>query len=60
VETATADDASLAVVEHGRGRVACHFDRNTFFNENGAGTSLTRAGNRTYARNLFAWLAGVN
>ena len=60
VEPSTPDDASLTVVEYGRGRVACHFDRNTFFNENGAGTSLTRVSNRTYARNLFAWLARAN
>lgn len=59
VETATSSDASLSIVEYGRGRVACHFDRNTFFNENGAGTSLAKASNRTYARNLFAWLAGM-
>jgi hypothetical protein len=59
VEPSTPDDAALTVVELGRGRVACHFDRNTFFNENGAGTSIAVVGNRTYARNLFAWLAGM-
>jgi hypothetical protein len=53
----TADDASLAVAEYGTGRIACHFDRNTF-NENGAGTSLVSANNASYARNLFGWLAG--
>jgi hypothetical protein len=57
VTPATPDDAALAVAEHGRGRVACHFDRNTFFNANGAGTSLAQASNARYARNLFAWLA---
>jgi len=56
---ATAADAALAVVEPGKGRVACHFDRNTFFNVNGAGTSLSRLDNRRYARNLFRWLAGL-
>lgn len=57
VEQAVADDAALTVVEYARGRIACHFDRNTFFNENGAGTSLASASNATYARNLFRWLA---
>lgn len=55
---ATADDAALAVVEAGRGRVAVTFDRNTFFNLNGAGTSIRRFDNRTYALNLVHWLAG--
>ncbi len=58
LEPPTADDASLSVVDYGAGRVACHFDRNTFFNENGAGVSLVSADNTAYARNLFAWLAG--
>lgn len=53
----TDDDAALAVAEYGAGRVACHFDRNTFFNDNGAGTSLASASNAIYARNLFDWLA---
>lgn len=49
-------DAVLSTVLFGNGRVATHFDRNTFFNENGAGTDLTRFDNRQYALNLFAWL----
>ena len=53
-----ADDASLAVAALGSGRVAVHFDRNTFFNANGAGTNINRFDNRQYALNLFAWLAG--
>lgn len=53
----TDDDASLAIAEYGAGRVACHFDRNTFFNEGGAGSSLASASNARYARNLFDWLA---
>lgn len=57
IEQPTEDDASLAVVEYGAGRVACHFDRNTFFNENGAGTSLVSQANTRYAHQLFAWLA---
>jgi len=39
------------------GRIAGHFDRNTFFNTNGAGTDITRFDNLQYALNLFAWLA---
>lgn len=57
-EGANPNDASLAVAEKGAGRIAGHFDRNTFFNLNGAGTNLNRFDNEIYARNLFNWLAG--
>jgi hypothetical protein len=50
-------DSSLVVGSPGSGRIAGHFDRNTFFNTNGAGTWLDRFDNRTYAINLFNWLA---
>lgn len=50
-------DCALLIIEHGKGRVACHFDRNTFFNLNGAGTSIERHDNKQYALNLFDWLA---
>lgn len=50
-------DGSLVTAEVGEGRVVGHFDRNTFFNLNGAGTNLNRLDNRTYALNLFRWLA---
>ena len=53
------DDGSLVTLEFGLGRVAGHFDRNTFFNENGAGTSLHLNDNTQYATNLFAWLANA-
>jgi F5/8 type C domain len=53
---ANANDGSLVIAEVGSGRIAGHFDRNTFFNVGGAGTDLTRLDNRIYARNLFAWL----
>lgn len=53
------DDGSLITLEYGLGRVAGHFDRNTFFNQNGAGTSLQLNDNTQYAANLFAWLAGA-
>jgi hypothetical protein len=52
----TSNDAALAIALAGSGRVAVHFDRNTFFNQNGAGTDLTRFDNRQYATNLFTWL----
>lgn len=50
-------DGALVVLEYGTGRVAGHFDRNTFFNRNGAGTDITRFDNAQYAKNLFGWLA---
>lgn len=53
-----ADDAALVVAYHGQGVVVGHFDRNTFFNQNGAGTSINRLDNTTYARNLFRFLRG--
>jgi hypothetical protein len=52
------DDASLASAELDGGRVVAHFDRNTFFNQNGAGTNINRFDNRQYALNLFDFLAG--
>lgn len=54
----TANDGTLVITTLGSGRIAGHFDRNTFFNENGAGTNLNRFENEEYARNLFNWLAG--
>jgi len=54
---ATVDDGALVVLEYGTGRIVGHFDRNTFFNRNGAGTDITRFDNAQYAANLFAWLA---
>lgn len=49
-------DAALAVAFVDSGRIAGHLDRNTFFNQNGAGTNINRLDNRLYALNLFAWL----
>jgi hypothetical protein len=54
----TTDDASLVAIEAGHGRVVGHFDRNTFFNLNGAGTHITRFDNSTFAINLIDWLSG--
>ncbi len=52
----TSSDAALMVATVGKGRIAGHYDRNTFFNQNGAGTSIKNKDNEAYARNLFAWL----
>jgi hypothetical protein len=54
----TANDASLVAIESGYGRVVGHFDRNTFFNINGAGTNITRFDNAPFAVNLINWLSG--
>lgn len=53
----TDQDGSLVVATVGDGRIAGHYDRNTFFNLNGAGTNITRNDNEQYARNLFNWLS---
>ena len=50
-------DGALVVLEPDLGRIAGHFDRNTFFNQNGAGTDINRFDNLTYAINLFTWLS---
>ncbi|MEM6885933.1 MAG: discoidin domain-containing protein [Verrucomicrobiota bacterium] len=57
-EAVTSSDASLVIATFGTGRIAGHFDRNTFFNLNGAGTNINRFENEAYARNLINWLAG--
>ena len=57
VRPVTSGDASLLVGTAEAGRFAGHFDRNTFFNDNGAGTSINRFDNRQLAPNLFRWLA---
>jgi len=53
-------DGVLTVLEPDLGRLAGHFDRNTFFNDNGAGTNINRFDNLIYAINLFTWLADTN
>lgn len=50
-------DGALATVYAGAGRVGAFFDRNTFFNANGAGTDITKNDNAQLATNLFNWLA---
>jgi len=51
-------DAALVVGEVGHGRIAAYFDRNTFFNRNGAGTDIHRFDNATLMGGLYRWLAG--
>ncbi|MEM7577777.1 MAG: hypothetical protein AAF328_09900 [Planctomycetota bacterium] len=53
------DDAVSLAVTAERGRLVGHFDRNTFFNQGGAGTNLNRFDNEQYALNLFRWVAQV-
>ncbi len=60
LEPATALDASLIIATADNGRIAGHFDRNTFFNLNGAGTNINRLANKQYAINLINWLTGCN
>ena len=55
---ATPLDASLLFVEAGDGRIVGHFDRNTFFNLNGAGSSIQRFDNSQLALNIFEIAAG--
>lgn len=50
-------DSALVAIGADSGRIAGHFDRNTFFNLNGAGTNINRLDNMRYALNLFSWLA---
>lgn len=57
--SATDRDAALVAATIGAGRLVVHFDRNTFFNANGAGTDITRFDNQRLARNLFLWLRGA-
>jgi len=57
LRSVTALDGALIAIEVDNGRLAGHFDRNTFFNQNGAGTNINRFDNMTYAINLFTWLS---
>jgi Uncharacterized protein conserved in bacteria len=55
----TAADAALSVAKPGQGRVACYFDRNTFWNA-GDGTRLSEVDNKVFAQRLILWASGVN
>jgi len=54
-----ARDAAVIVAQVGCGRLAGHYDRNTFFNANGAGTDIHELDHARYALNLFRWLAAA-
>jgi hypothetical protein len=53
------NDSAMIVVETPETRIVGHFDRNTFFNANGAGTDLTHWHNGQLALDLFRYLASV-
>jgi len=55
----TAADAAMSVAKPGSGRVACFFDRNTFWNA-GEGTNLSEVDNKLFAQRLILWASGVN
>jgi len=55
--SATTSDASILALEAGNGRIIGHFDRNTFFNLNGAGTNINRFDNAQLALNIFEFAA---
>jgi len=59
LQAAGPNDAAMIVVEKGDTRLVGHFDRNTFFNLNGAGTNLTRLDNAGLALGIFRFLASV-
>lgn len=52
-------DAASVAVTADAGKIVGHYDRNTFFNQNGAGTNINRFDNKQYALNLFGWLVGA-
>ena len=54
---ATDRDAVLLAATIDEGRLVGHFDRNTFFNLNGAGTNINRFDNQELAIHLFQWVA---
>ncbi|MEM1221389.1 MAG: DUF5060 domain-containing protein [Verrucomicrobiota bacterium] len=52
----TANDGVIVAGFLGNGRVVGFFDRNTFFNQNGAGSNVFKNDNEVLAVNLFTWL----
>jgi len=59
LQTAGSGDAAMIFVEKGNSRIVGHFDRNTFFNLNGAGTDITKLDNAQLALDIFRYLASV-
>jgi hypothetical protein len=56
-DSPTDRDAVLAAGTIDDGRFVWHFDRNTFFNQNGAGTNINRFDNEQLAINLMEWVS---
>ena len=56
LRTVTSRDASLVAITAGLGRAVGFFDRNTFFNAGGVGSTIWRLNNRKLALNLFNWV----
>lgn len=52
-------DAAMILVEKGDARLIGHYDRNTFFNLNGAGTDIQKLDNAKLALGIFRFLASV-
>ncbi|MEM0967313.1 MAG: DUF5060 domain-containing protein [Verrucomicrobiota bacterium] len=52
----TSNDGVIVAGYLDEGRVVGFFDRNTFFNENGAGSDVLKNDNAQLAVNLFTWL----
>lgn len=59
LQAAGAGDTAMIFVEKGSSRILGHFDRNTFFNLNGAGTDIAKLDNAQLALNIFRYLASV-
>lgn len=59
LQSAGSGDAAMIFVEKGNARILGHFDRNTFFNLNGAGTDISKLDNAQLALNIFRYLASV-
>jgi len=55
----TPADAALSVAKPGLGRVACYFDRNTFWNAVD-GARLSEVDNKVFAQRLILWASGIN
>lgn len=58
-QPAGSSDAAMVVCQKGLSRLVGHFDRNTFFNRNGAGTDLFKLDNQQLALNIFRYLAAA-
>ena len=52
-------EQTTETVEAGQGRIVGHFDRNTFFNQNGAGSDVRNFDNTQLALNIFSFAATV-